>query len=250
MYGKKCFVNMAARLATEVPQLDQMMSRYDDGLQKEPNAEGRVSYNERLYKLGEPYVKSYNFAQKLNLWGEGHPNTDNHEELVSPITGEIISNSILESWTESEKRVKDYCLGRTPSLACFRTKSGQVQQDTQNELTKQTSLEKKELENLMSKEEILDELRAISRWMRDDENDFLEIRNLSSKDSKNLLLDALVTAREFYFDDHPEAKEEREEICLANELLETITSQQNRSDEIERGYLFYKLHPDATVLTE
>ena len=106
-YGKKCFTNMAARLATEVPQLNKTMSRYDGEFQKRVNDEEPDSYNKRLYKLGEPYiVKSYNnFAQSLNLWGHGPLNIDNYEDLLSPVSGEIISNSILEScWTESEKR--------------------------------------------------------------------------------------------------------------------------------------------------
>ena len=89
--------------------------------------------------------------------------------------------------------------------------------------------------------------------MRDSEFDFLEIANLitSSKDSKSLLLDALVMAREYYFEDNPEAKGEREERCLAKEIAETITLtlQQNRMEEIEGGKFFYnKLHPDTTVL--
>ena len=55
---------------------------------------------------GNHIVKSYNnFAQSLNLWGHGPLNIDNYEDLLSPVSGEIISNSILEScWTESEKR--------------------------------------------------------------------------------------------------------------------------------------------------
>ena len=88
--------------------------------------------------------------------------------------------------------------------------------------------------------------------MRDSEFDFLEIANLitSSKDSKSLLLDALVMAREYYSEDNPEAKGEREERCLAKEIAETITLtlQQNRMEEIEGGKFFYELHPDTTVL--
>ena len=100
MAKKKCFTNMATRLA-------KTMSRYDGEFQKRVNDEEPDSYNKRLYKLGEPYiVKSYNnFAQSLNLWGHSPLNIDNYEDLLSPVSGEIISNSILEScWTESEKR--------------------------------------------------------------------------------------------------------------------------------------------------
>ena len=180
MYGKKMFNGMLAKMMAEVPILDKLMSRYQGNEFGDKVDKKYVPYNGRVYSLGEPYVKAYNFAEKLNLWGEGPPNLEDNVNLVSLTTGKPIAASILRSWTESGKRVKEYCLGNKPSLACFRSRTGQLQNDMETETTKLTSTTYSELDALpagkFTKDEIWDEIQLIRGYYDDHELDLLDIR--------------------------------------------------------------------------
>jgi hypothetical protein len=249
MYGKRGFKNMAARFLTEVPRLNQIIGRYSnkfgDDLERE-----RLPYNNRVYVHGEPYIKSYNYAQELNLFGDGPPNVVNYDDLINLNTNETMSSRILKTWSDSGERAKQKFMGNNPSLACYRTKQGQVKEDLVSDRIKYTSMDFDELTSLklkITKEEILDELKLISAWMDDMDHDFLNIARCTNSSSKPVLIEALVEAREIYFKDNHDALEERIESCEHHEFEETLTTEGNRETEIENGERFYKLHPNASV---
>eukprot|EP00536_Pseudo-nitzschia_multiseries_P019096 jgi/Psemu1/58880/gm1.58880_g len=136
------FKGMMARFMTEVPTLDKTMNRCHE------EVVGEESKN-------TVYVKAYNHAQNLNLWGEVPPNIINNENLISLSKQTPMSTAILYSWSESGNR--------------------------------------------------------------------------SNNIAKGTLL-TLVTARRMYFEEYPNALEERQETCEGNKLLLSM---------------FYKLHPAA-----
>ena len=251
MYGKKMFKGMVARFMTEVPNINKIMSRYHGDEFGDERKDEYVSYNTREYILGEVYIKAYNFAESLNMWGVGPPNLEDNENLISLSTKEPINASILSSWSVAEERVRDYCMGKEKvKLSCFRSRAGQVQADTKDELIKTTSTSVEELLGLktkFTKAEIYRELQAIRMFLGDADLDLLDLDRLTEKSSKIDLLDALATSRETYFDDYPEAYDERVESCEVDELHSTFTSFENRETEINTGDKFYKLHPEALV---
>ena len=248
MYGKKMFTGMLARIIAEVPILDKLMTRYQGNEFGDKVVKKIVPYNDRTYSLGEPYVKAYNFAEKLNLWGEGPPNLVDNDNLVSMSTGKPISATILRTWTESGKRVKEYCRGNNPSLACFRSRTGQLQNDMKTETIRLTSTIYSELDALpkgtFTREAIWEEIQLIREYFDDHELDFLDI-GVKKKDKKPQLLEALIKLREKYFKNTPEALEERKDLCEEDEIIETFTSEETRKLELDAGERFYKLHEDA-----
>ena len=83
MYRNKMSNVILARMMAEVPIIDKLMSRHQHDVFGDKKEENIDPYNKRLYHLSEPYVEAYNFAERLNLWGEGPPNLNNNMNLVS-----------------------------------------------------------------------------------------------------------------------------------------------------------------------
>jgi len=251
MYGKKMFKGMIARFMTEVPHLNKTMSRYHGNEFGDEPKNDYVPYNRRKYILGEVYIKAYNFAEELNLWGEGPPDLVDNENLISLSTQETINTGILSSWSVAEERVRDYCMGKeNVKIPCFRSKTGQVQSDTKTELIKKTSTDLKELQalkNNFTKDEMYEEIQAIRNYLDDADLDLLDLNHLTANTNKPDILNALIDVREIYFEDNPEAYEERIESCEIDEFHSTFTSIDLRRKEINAGEKFYKLHPDAVV---
>ena len=144
MYGKKLFQGMAARIMTEVPILDKLIGRYEESSSKNENV---VSYNDQKYCLREAFVKSYNFSEDLNLWGKGPLVMDNYDDLVSLSTRnkEPLSAAMLSCWTVGEQRVIEKCMGNDTKLSCLKSKSRQLQHETEIAMIKETSHDFKKL---------------------------------------------------------------------------------------------------------
>eukprot|EP00536_Pseudo-nitzschia_multiseries_P010595 jgi/Psemu1/26432/gm1.26432_g len=172
------------------------------------------------------YVKAYNHTQNCNLWGEGPPNIIDNKNLISLSKQTPILTAILYSWSESGKRIKEYCKGNNTKLHCLRSNAGQLEKDVIIEIIKSTSSVN------------LGELKVLGRSFVNNEHiDFLDIGPVSAYDKKDALLEALVTTRRIYFKEYPDP-------------LSMVTSCDARANEIKEGVKFYKFHSVAVAVTQ
>jgi hypothetical protein len=107
IFGKKLVANMEARIHSEVPLLDKTTALFRNSV--EVGDGEKIPYNERRFELGEPYVKTYNAAVQLNLWGFGEPNLEDSENLTGLQSGKTMSGAFLNSWSIGETRVASFC---------------------------------------------------------------------------------------------------------------------------------------------